>query len=97
MQAMKKVEVVIDSIHLGKVLEIFERAGVSGYTVIRDVLGKGERGVMAGDELTDVFRNSYAFTVCSEETAQKIAEDLKPLLKKVGGACIISDVVWVSH
>lgn len=97
MRAMKKVEVVIDSIHLNKVLEIFEKAGVSGYTVVRDVLGKGERGTMAGDELTDVFKNSYVFTVCSEEMAQKIAEDIKPLLKKVGGVCLISDVLWVSH
>ncbi|MEJ5339616.1 MAG: P-II family nitrogen regulator [Aquificaceae bacterium] len=94
---MKKVEVVIDSIYLSRVLDVLEKAGVSGYTVIKDALGKGERGIMAGDELTDVFKNSYVFTVCSEEVAQKIAESLRPLLKKVGGACLISDVLWLTH
>ncbi|MGK0690050.1 MAG: P-II family nitrogen regulator [Aquificaceae bacterium] len=94
---MKKVEVVVDSVHLNKVLEVMEKHGVSGYTVIRDVLGKGERGMMAGDELTDVFRNSYVFTVCSEETAEKIAESLRPILSRVGGICIISDVLWLTH
>lgn len=97
MEPMKKVEVVVDSVHLNKVLEVMEKHGVSGYTVIRDVLGKGERGMMAGDELTDVFRNSYVFTVCSEEAAKKIAESLRPILSRVGGICIISDVLWLTH
>ncbi|QWK13609.1 MAG: transcriptional regulator [Aquificota bacterium] len=97
MEPMKKVEVVVDSVYLNRVLDILERQGVSGYTVIRDVLGKGERGIMAGDELTDVFKNSYVFTVCSEEIAKSIAESLRPLLSKVGGVCIISDVLWLMH
>ena len=97
MEPMKKVEVVVDSVYLNRVLDILERQGVSGYTVIRDVLGKGERGIMAGDELTDVFKNSYVFTVCSEEIAKSIAESLRPLLSKVDGVCIISDVLWLMH
>lgn len=97
METMKKVEVVVDSIHFNKVIDILEKHGVSGYTVIRDVLGKGERGMKVGDEVTDVFRNSYVFTVCPEETAKMVAESLKPILSRVGGICIISDVLWVVH
>ncbi|MFN7065339.1 MAG: P-II family nitrogen regulator [Aquificaceae bacterium] len=97
MEPMKKVEIVIDSVFLNKVLEVLERSGVSGYTVIRDALGMGERGIMAGDELTDVFKNSYIFTVCTEETAKRIVEGIRPLLSRVGGACIISDVLWLVH
>lgn len=97
MESMKKVEIVVDSVFLNRVLEILERAGVSGYTVIKDALGKGERGIMAGDELTDVFKNSYIFTVCTEEVVNNIVQDLRPLLKKVGGVCIVSDVLWLTH
>lgn len=97
MKPMKKVEVVIDSVHLNRLLETLEKAGVSGYTVFRDVLGKGERGIMAGDELTDVFKNSYVITVCPEDVAQKVAENIRPLLKKLGGMCLISDVLWLEH
>lgn len=97
MKAMKKVEIVIDSLHIHRIVEILERKGVSGYTIVKDVQGKGDRGIMAGDEVTDVFKNSYIFTVCDEKTSMEIAEEIKPLLKKIGGICIISDVLWVSH
>lgn len=89
---MKKVEIVVDTLHLNKILELLEREGVSGYTVIKDVLGKGESGIRAGDELTDVFKNSYLFTICSDEMAQNIAQKIEPLLRKYGGICVISDV-----
>ncbi|RMH07679.1 MAG: transcriptional regulator [Aquificota bacterium] len=97
MEKMKKVEIVVDSVHLGKMLELLQGSGVSGYTVIRDALGMGERGLMAGDELTDVFKNSYIFTVCTEEVANKVVERIRPMLKKFGGVCLVSDVLWVKH
>lgn len=65
--------------------------------MIKDVLGKGERGLMSGDELTDTFKNSYIFTVCDEEKALKIVQDIRPLLKRFGGVCIVSDVMWLIH
>ena len=89
---MKKLEIVMDSLHLSKVLELLEKEGVSGYTLIKDVLGKGERGIMSGDELTDVFKNSYVFTVCDDNLATSIAKKVEPLLKRYGGICVISDV-----
>ncbi len=89
---MKKVEIVVDALHLSKLMEFLEKQGVTGYSVIKDVMGKGERGIRAGDELTDVFKNSYVFTVCDDQTAQKVAQDIEKLLKKYGGVCIISDV-----
>lgn len=89
---MKKIEIVVDSLHLDKILAILEKEGVSGYTVIKDVMGKGSRGLMTGDELTNVFKNSYVFTICSDEIAKRITNDISPLIKKYGGICIISDV-----
>ncbi len=89
---MKKLEVVIDSLHLNKVVEALEKEGVTGYTIIKDAIGKGERGIMAGDELTDVFKNSYLFTVCNEELAEKVLPKVEHILKKYGGICIVSDV-----
>ncbi|SHK42053.1 P-II family nitrogen regulator [Thermocrinis minervae] len=89
---MKKVEVVIDSLHLNDVLKIFEEERVSGYTVIRDVEGMGERGLREGDELTGVYKNSYAFTVCEDDKAERIVQRVGRLIKRLGGICVISDV-----
>jgi nitrogen regulatory protein PII len=95
MEKAKKVEIVIDSIHLNHLLEKLQKVGVSGYSVFKDVIGMGERGMMAGDELTDVFKNSYIFTLCDEETTNKVVEAIRPILKKYGGICTVSDVLWV--
>ncbi|WP_333785315.1 P-II family nitrogen regulator [Thermocrinis sp.] len=97
MIAQKKVEIVINKTYLRKILEFLEQQGVKGYTVIEDALGLGERGLMRGDEITDTFKNSYVFTVCDEETANRLAHGIVPYLKKYGGVCFISDVLYVVH
>ncbi|WP_448588292.1 P-II family nitrogen regulator [Thermocrinis sp.] len=97
MISQKKVEIVVNKPYLKKILEFLEEKGVKGYTVIEDALGLGERGLMRGDELTDTFKNSYIFTVCDEETAKVIAEGIVPYLKRFGGVCLISDVLYVKH
>jgi len=88
---MKKVEIVTDSLELEKVVAILDREGVSGYTIVRDVVGKGRRGVRRGDLLTDAMNNSYVITVCAEEKLAGIIKGLRPILKKFGGICIVSD------
>ena len=97
MQAMKKVEIIVDSVELRRVSEVLDRLGVSGCSVIRDVRGKGDRGTRGGDELTDVFRNSYILTVCSLEQVDTVVEAIRPILKKWGGVCLVSDCAWVKH
>lgn len=97
MKKMKKIEIVIDSLHLEHLIKLLEEKSFSGYTVIREVYGKGERGLMSGDEVSGVFQNSYLFTICEEQQLSSILEDLRKVLKKYGGVCIISDVDWLIH
>jgi len=97
MKRMKKIEVVIDTIHLEHLISLLENKGFTGYTIIKDVYGKGERGLMIGDEVTGVFQNSYLFTICEEQQLNDVIEDLRKMLKKYGGVCIVSDVDWLIH
>jgi len=96
-QAAKKVEIVCDSLEVKNILKILENIGVSEYTIIRDVIGKGGRGVRGGDELTDVFKNSLILTVCSDEQIPKVVEAMRPILKRFGGICLVSDTSYVIH
>ena len=97
MQAVKRVEIVTDTIELDRVLELLEEAGVSGYTVIRNAEGKGHRGVRSGDDVTRVFQNSYVLSACTAEQVEKVVEAIRPVLKRVGGVCLVSDALWVLH
>ena len=95
MKNMKKIEIIIESIYLNRLIELFDRKEITGYTIIRDVEGKGITGIKSADEITDVFSNNYVFTVCDEDKLMNIVEDIRRFIKKYGGWCIVSDVSWV--
>lgn len=97
MEIVKKVEIVTISLEMSKVLEVLEEVGITGYTVIRDVIGKGERGLTANDLEKDVLSNRYVMTVCTAEQEELLVEAIRPILKKFGGVCIISDAKWIRH
>ncbi|MCS7083500.1 MAG: transcriptional regulator [Aquificaceae bacterium] len=94
---MKKIEIVVDNTHLKMVLDILESSGVSGYTVIKDIIGKGDRGLVLADEPFEGLKNSYLFTVCNDEIANSVIARIGPLLKRYGGACMVSDVGWLVY
>lgn len=77
-------------------MAILEKAGVSGYTVIEDVTGKGDRGRVINDFATQTFTNSYVMSICTEQQKQKLVEVTEPILTKFGGVCIVSDVQWIA-
>jgi len=97
MQPVKRSEIILDFQDLGKIVKILNGLGISGYTVIRDVTGSGDRGLRPGDELTDVFKNSSIMIACPEEQMQQIVEAIRPVLKRFGGVCLVSDAEWVIH
>ena len=95
MKKMKKIEIILESVYLNRLIELFDKKEISGYTIIRDVEGKGITGIKSADEITDVFTNNYVFTVCDEDKLMSIVEDIRRFIKKYGGRCIVSDVSWV--
>jgi nitrogen regulatory protein PII len=97
MQAVKRVEIITDALQMRHVTALLEEIGVSGYTIFRDVVGKGGRGMQSGDELSDAFKNSYLLTACSAERAQKITDAIRPILARRGGLCLVSDAESVEH
>ena len=97
MKAVKKVEIVVESDFLPKIVSLLEKEGINGYTIIRQASGKGAKGIRDGYGLTDVFQNNYILLACSEEELQRITEPLRALLKRIGGICLVSDAQWLIH
>ncbi|WRH65348.1 MAG: P-II family nitrogen regulator [Planktothrix sp. GU0601_MAG3] len=97
MEAVKKVEIIIGSFEANEVLELLDQAKVKGYTVIKNTSGKGDRGFY-NDDLGEVFTNTYIMTVCTnEKQLEQIISSVNPLLKRVGGMCLVSDATWIHH
>jgi nitrogen regulatory protein PII len=97
MKSVHRIEIVVDAPHSHRVIECLEHVGVEGYTLIRGVSGSGERGLQLGDELTGVFNNHYILTTCEEGRLDEVSAALRPLLRRVGGICLVSDARWLLH
>lgn len=94
MRDVKRIEIVIDSLQTDRVIELLDEAGVSGYTVLPNARGRGRRGVRAGGDLTDALQNAYLMTVCRPDMLDSVLDTLRPLLKRFGGVCVVSDAQW---
>jgi nitrogen regulatory protein PII len=96
-ETVKKVEIIVSHAYLEKTLMILDEVQVSGYTVIEDTAGKGDRGVSCSG-FGCAYSGSYVMTVCTdEEQLNHLIEKVNPILKKVGGVCLVTDAKWVRH
>jgi nitrogen regulatory protein PII len=94
---IKKIEIVTDFSYLRILTRLLDDHSVSGYTIIKDVMGKGTRGNKDGHGISGGFKNCYIMICCSEEEAAKVIDLIKPLINRSGGIAIVSDAHWVIH
>ena len=94
MLTQKKVELIIPSaLASHKLIEELNAMDLKGFSVIKDVLGKGESGYKSGDLLVDVWKNTYIIIVCDEAELDGLLQKFRPLITKYGGICMVSDVL----
>lgn len=91
MKPVKRLEIVIDAPISGRVTDTLIRHGIRGWTMMRGAVGHSDRGERFADEITGVSNNHVLVTTCSAEQLDELVEDLRGLLKRYGGVCIISD------
>jgi nitrogen regulatory protein PII len=87
-----KLEIVIESIQVNAVTMILESCNAMGYTIIGNISGKGENGMLDHNCKAKVFENTYIFTVCSLKTLNCILPPLKKILEDYSGFCFTSKV-----
>lgn len=93
----KKVEIVVEAARAGAIIELAERAGAKGYTVVPNVNGKGARGIRDAADLSDVFRNVLIVVIASDEVTARIVDGVQPLLENYAGIVLVSDVEVVRN
>lgn len=89
MHAVKRIEVLADSVELTKILAGLDKAGIIGHTVIRNVVGRSP-----GADATQL-DNVYIIAFCLPEQVKPVIENIRPVLNKFGGACYISDAMEI--
>ena len=98
MQPVKRIEIIGNSRDLGKVAGLLEKLGITTYAVIRDVVGRDDRGSeVTDDELTGVLKNSCLVTTCAPADLPRIIEAIRAVLVQRGGTCLVSDAWYVIH
>ena len=91
---MKKVEIIVRGEDLDFVIDLLEKAGISGYTIIHNISGKGSHGFHEGHLLfneEDVL--VMVISVMPEEKAKAILEGLTPFFNKHSGVVFVSDTM----
>ncbi len=96
MQPVKRIEIISDSVESHKIIKVLEKVGVLNYTVIRNVVGKGVRGTNSGDLDMSMLENDYVIAFFLDEKTKTLVEKLKPVTKKFGGVCYISDAIAIN-
>jgi nitrogen regulatory protein PII len=97
MRPVKRIEIVVEALVLRRVTKIVDAAGIKGYTVLRNVEGKGGHGERFEDELVDTHRNALVVVACEAAQVEPLLAALRPLLTRFGGMCLVSDAQWVVH
>jgi len=85
----KKIEIVVDTIYIGYIIEILEKFNIENWTIIRDVVGKINSNVKYEGEIS---ANSYIFFTCQEDKFYEVLQELKVFINKFGGLLIYYDV-----
>ena len=93
--AMKRFEIVVGIDQLEKLTELLEKCSVRGYTVLKNAGGLGSRGIRDPGDVMMELENVMVVLACKEDQAQKVLDEIRPALKKLGGMCLISDCNWV--
>ncbi len=93
MYSVKRLEIIVSSRETHKILEQLDKASIRGYSVIRDVVGKGGGGQVSDDFdlAATTLSNVYILSFCAEEQIEPVLRGIRPLLKKFGGVCYLSD------
>lgn len=97
MEPVKRVEIIANSQELDKVLRVLNNVGVPGYTVIRNVVGKGKHSTTADDLVDTSTSNIYIICFCPEAHIMPMQEKLLPILNRFGGICCVSDAMYMGN
>ncbi len=90
---MQKLEIIIEAIELKRVLRILDECNVRGYSILPNVMGRGNKGgVRSGGDISNILNNVLIVTVDEPDIIKRVVERIQSLLADYSGVMIVSDV-----
>lgn len=90
---MKEVRVIIPGEQQSFVIEILDSLKISGYTIIKNLSGKGHHGFHTSHPMFDETESHLMImTVVPEEKVAPILSGLTPIFDRNAGVMFVSDV-----
>ena len=98
MKPCKRIEIVIEETLTRRMAQLLEAQGAPGYTLIPRASGYGDRGARRADDPTGTLTNAvFIIATDDDAVAERIVENVRPLLERSGGICLVSEALWVRH
>ncbi len=97
MRDVKRIEIVVEAAQQPKIAELIDKAGIDGFTMLHAVVGRGQRGERQVDSLSSAFQNVVFVVAAPAEQTEVFVESIRPILKRSGGVCLVSDARWLKH
>ncbi len=94
---IKRIEIITDAIYQSRLIKLLDDTGIPGYTIFKDVAGKGLKGEKDGHGLGSGFKNVYILIYCELELVKKLTDAVRPVIETFGGVCVVSDAHWIIH
>lgn len=88
----KKIEVIIETPARPLLIDVLNRAGSPGYTLIPAIGGRGLHSAWDRNQLMDAANQVIIVTIVSEEAAATIMTEVGTLLEDYRGVVTLSDV-----
>lgn len=97
MKPVKRLEIIVERSERGRVLAVLSTAGVNGWTILPVVSGQGHRSEHGSAGLPGLPENDLILAAVDASRLPSLLEDLRPILGRWGGVCLVSDAQWLKH
>lgn len=97
MRDVKRIEIVVEAPQEETIRRLIEDAGIDGFTLLHAAAGHGQRGDRTSDGLSTAFQNVVFVIAAPETETAEFVESIRPILKRTGGICLVSDAQWLKH
>ncbi len=79
----KRISIIVEKACRDNIIKLLEKSGASGFTVYKDIYGKGKSG-MRGDHssLNEISGNLEIVSITSPEVAERILQGLSNMIEK---------------